>query len=162
MNQKMDNQKLVGLICAVIATIFSFIAAMMVLFADFGGMYVGPPSYYAYFCLFCSYLGGWSKIFIILLGLIFLAVLAISIMILLSYFGKVSAGLVKQLQLFGLIGSIAAFAFTFILLIIFAIQAGPYAWEWWVSTGFYGGLIGSIIVGASLGVHLFLSKKSSQ
>ncbi|HUT82726.1 MAG TPA: hypothetical protein VMZ29_16140 [Candidatus Bathyarchaeia archaeon] len=156
----MDNTKLIGLICAVIATIFSFIAAMMVLFADFGGMYIGSPSYYAYFCLFCSYLDGWSKIFIILLGLIFLALLAISIMILLSYFGKVSAGLVKQMQLFGLIGSIVAFVFTFLVLIIFAIQA-DFALEWWVSTGFYGGLIGSIIVGASLGVHFYISKKAS-
>ncbi|MHA1220502.1 MAG: hypothetical protein ACTSQB_02095, partial [Candidatus Heimdallarchaeota archaeon] len=117
-------------------------------------------SYYAYLCLFCSYLAGWSKIFIILLGLIYLALTGLLVLLILTYFGKVPEEKVKPMRFYAFIGTGVVFIFTLILLGIFAAQANPYALEWWPEVGFYGGLIGSMIVAICLGLHLYFENRA--
>ena len=77
MNEDTQNRNFVEIALVLFAFLFSLIGSVLTFATEFGGMYIGPPSYYAYFCLGCEYLAGWSKLFIVLIGLILLALAVI-------------------------------------------------------------------------------------
>jgi hypothetical protein len=146
MSQTKSEIDIVKIILTGIAGFFSFIGMILVLFTAFGGIYTGY-SWDGYYCLTCSYLYGWSKVFILLLGFLLLACFGIAIVLILSNFiTQIPQKIVKPLHIFGLIGGVLTFVLTGLTVGIFHLQvmAEVGTW-WWLETGFYGAIIGSLL-----------------
>ncbi len=145
MNQ--DNQlvmKFVKIAFMAFAAIFSLVATILVFVTDFGGWWEGGGSNY-YFWVGAPYAPAWAQLFLVLLGLLFLALLGISVFLgILTLLDK-QTGIVKILSFIGVGGAIVGFVLTGITVGALAIFASGY--EWWVATSFYSSLVGSIIVG---------------
>ena len=147
MNQ--DNTqalKFIKIIFLAFASLFSLVAAILVFFFDFGGWWLGG-GYSNYFYWIGSEMAPvWSQLFIVLLGLLFVVLLVLSIILGVMILLDKGEKLTKILGFIGLGGAILAFLFTFITWGMFAIIAGDYE-ELWLMTGFYGGLVGSLLIG---------------
>ena len=126
--------------------VFSLVAAILVFFFDFGGWWLGGGYSNYYYWIGSENAPVWSQLFLVLLGLLFLALLALSVILgILLLTGKGE----KFIKIFGFIGmggAIFAFLLTFITWGMFAIIAGDY-YELWLGTGFYGALVGSLLIG---------------
>jgi hypothetical protein len=146
MSQSKPEVFVVRVILTGLAGFFNFIGFILVMFFAFGGIYTGY-SWNGYYCLTCSYLYGWSKIFILLLGLLFFVGLAIAIILVLSNFiTQIPQKVVKPLHIGGLIGAGVTFVLTGITVAVFALQvAAEVGTDWWLETGFYGAIIGSLL-----------------
>jgi len=152
MNQ--DNQqttKFVKIAFMAFAFIFSLVAAILVFATDFGGWWLGG-GYSNYFYWLGSEIAGFgSKIPLILLGLLFLVLAGMSVILgILTLIdkefliGKLSS--FKILSFLGVAGAIAGFLLTALSVIVLFVMAGDYE-SLWLDAGFYGPLVGSILVG---------------
>ncbi|NHJ49237.1 MAG: hypothetical protein FK733_15720 [Asgard group archaeon] len=146
MNQTKPEIDVLKLVFTGIAGFFSFVGLMVYIFSEFGGIYTGY-SWNGYFCLTCSYLSGWSKIFLILILFLLLALFGVAIVLVLSNFiPQIPQKIVKPLNIGGIIGAGLNFVLTGLTVLIFHLQvtAEVGTW-WWLEAGFYGSLIGSLI-----------------
>jgi len=152
MNQ--DNQqttKFVKIAFMAFAFIFSLVAAILVFAIEFGGWWLGGGYSNYFYWLGSENAGFGAKIPLILLGLLFLVLALISIILgILTlidkeiFVGKFSS--FKILSFLGIAGAIAGFLLTALSVIVLFAIAGDYE-ELWLDAGFYGPLIGSILVG---------------
>jgi len=148
---KMDP---IPLIFSIIQIIFSFIGAILAFVTDFGWWNVGYSWSY-YFYLGSEMAPVWAQFFLFLFGVLFLVLLVLSILKLINVFGKINPKIDKLVNFAGIAISVGIFLYTAILVGIFATFA---AGNWWgLSTSFYAGLIGPIIIGAFFIVHLLYS-----
>ena len=152
MNQDtQQTTKFVKIAFMAFAFIFSLVAAILVFATDFGGWWLGGGYSNYFYWLGSENAGFGAKIPLILLGLLFLvlagmaAILGILTLINKEFFiGKLSS--FKILSFGGVAGAIAGFLLTALSVIVLFIIAGDYE-ELWLDAGFYGPLVGSILVG---------------
>lgn len=145
MNQNTDQTlNVVKLALAAFAFLFSLVAFILIVSTDFGGWWEGGSDNY-YFWIGGQYIG-WLIIFLILLMLLFLALMAISVVLAID---GITGKLGKLAKLLGFVGIFLAggtFLFTGITVGMFAIYVSSFAEEWWLDAGFYGALVGSLLV----------------
>lgn len=152
MNQDtQQTQKFVKVAFMAFAFIFSLVAAILVFATDFGGWWLGGGYSNYYYWLGSEIAGFGSKIPLILLGLLFLVLAGVSVFLgILTlidkefFLGKLSS--FKILSFGGVAGAIAGFLLTILAVIILFVIAGDYE-VLWLDAGFYGPLIGSLLVG---------------
>ena len=147
MNQ--DNTqalKLIKVAFLAFAALFSLVAAILVFFLDFGGWWLGGGYSNYFYWIGSENAPIWSQLFLVLLGLLFLALLALSIILGVLILTDKGEKVVKILGFVGMGVAIFSFIFTFITWGMFAIIAGDY-YELWLMTGFWGALVGSLLVG---------------
>lgn len=135
------------------AFIFSLVAAILVFATDFGGYWPGGgySNYFYWLGADPLNVGFGAKIPLILLGLLFLLLAGVSVFLgvltLINkefFLGKLSS--FKILSFGGVAGAIIGFLLTILSVIILFVLAGDYE-ELWLDAGFYGALIGSLLIG---------------
>jgi hypothetical protein len=134
----------VKLALAAFAFLFSLVAFILLVATDFGGWWEGGTDDY-YFWIGGQYIG-WTIIFLILLMLMFLALMAISVVLAIDGITGKLGKLAKMLGFVGIFLAGGAFLFTGITVGMFAIYVGGVAESWWLDAGFYGSLVGSLLV----------------
>ena len=92
----------------------------------------------------------------VLLGLLFLTLLGVSVFFGILIIQEKEAKLSKVLSFGGAIGSMVAFVFTGLCVGFFAIFAGDYE-ELWLDAGFYGALIGSLLISTFYVLYIVLN-----
>ncbi|MCF2142821.1 MAG: hypothetical protein K9W42_03900 [Candidatus Heimdallarchaeota archaeon] len=149
----------IPLVFSVASMIFSFIGAILAFFTDFGWWNVGYSWSY-YFFIGSEMAPAWAQFFLFLFGFLFLLLLLLSILKLIGSLGKISDK-IDKIVIFGGIGlSAVTFIYNLLLVGIFASFA---AGDWWgMSTSFYGGLVGPIIIGIFFVVQLVYKNKGSK
>ncbi|MHA1367003.1 MAG: hypothetical protein ACTSXA_07145 [Candidatus Heimdallarchaeota archaeon] len=128
------------------AALFSLVAAILVFFFEYGGWWLGGGYSNYYYWIGSEMAPVWSQLFLVLLGLLFLALLALSVILGILILTDKGEKMVKILGFVGIGGAIFGFLLTFITWGMFAIIAGDY-YELWLMTGFYGALVGSLLIG---------------
>jgi len=128
------------------AAVFSLVASILVFVTEFGGWWLGGGYSNYYYWIGSEMAPVWAQLFLVLLGLLFLALVALSVILgVLTLLDK-GEKLNKIMSFVGIGGAIFGFLLTFITLGMLAIIAGDYE-EMWLDAGFYGPLVGSILVG---------------
>jgi hypothetical protein len=158
MNQIEDKNRMLRVVVLISTTIFSLVAMILVFSEDFGGWWTGASNYY--YWLGSEIAPGWSKIFLVLLGLIFLMILAYSVLLIVVELLKKKLKLSYKLQaIIGIVLGVFAFIFTGLTVGMFAIFASE--GDWWLETSFYSSLVGAILVVIFYVIYLIIPTKES-
>jgi hypothetical protein len=138
--------------------ILSLVAAILVLVDNFGWWYEGGYYYWYGYGIDTDFTPGFHKFLLVLLGIVFLAVLLLSLQQLYPVL-KVSKEINDKLGLIGLIVAASSIALTLLITILFYAWSADFTWGSYLTTGFYAGIVGGLFTTLFLFLAMRIDKQ---